>query len=698
MGVARKRPRATRRWRVGIDTGGTFTDLAAVGPSETFAVKVPSTPQDPSRAVLRALEQLLEEHPRLRAEPLSIVHGSTVATNALLEKRLARVAFLTNEGFEDLIEIGRQARSDLYSLEPSRPDPLVGREDRCGVPERTGADGKRLRRPSARDLAALRSWIERRRPDSIAIGLLHSYANGAAERELERALRPLCIPMTRSSAVAPRFREYERFSTTVANAALLPLISRYLESLRVRLRGHDLMIEQSNGGLTSVADARQHPVRLVLSGPAGGVHGARHRLSLRDRRFAITFDMGGTSTDVCLLRGDAERTEQVDLAGRPLLVEALEIRSIGAGGGSILWQDQGGALRVGPQSAGADPGPACYGKGSVPCVTDAHVVLGRLPLSRKLGGSIVLDPRRSERALQLLAKRFRTSPLILAERVLEVTDAHMEQAIKKISLERGHDPRDAVLFSYGGAGGLHACRLCTRLGLREVLIPPLPGASCAYGMAVADARLDVARGLLVPIDSGSRALLQREIAALRARARRLLQRELGPGPIKLEARVACRYRGQSYELNVPFAHDLRRPFERLHQRRYGFVMPDQPLECVALQATAIRRGATPPHPPTPPRGRAPELTGMRRVPVWFADAAGLPRPRLVPVLERTRLVPGWRAAGPLIIEEDTATTVVEPGFELSVDERLHLRLRPRAARQRSSDRRKRPRSVSRDIS
>ncbi len=671
-GRARARARALRRLRlrVGIDTGGTFTDLFALGAGVNVALKVPSTPADPAIAVGRALDELSRRLAELlpsRARPtqveLDVVHGTTVATNALLEGRGARVVLVTNEGFEDLLEIGRQARPDLYDLLPKRPAPLVLRADRVGVPERTLADGSRLRRPSRVEVAALVRRVRSRRPESLAIGLLHSYAAPAAERALERALKPLRLPISRSSEVAPLFREYERFSTTVANAALVPICRDYLERLAAIRPRTRLFVMQSNGGLTTASAAARTPVRLVLSGPAGGLAAAHARLRAARVEGAIALDVGGTSTDVSLVLRKPEHVDQVELDGRPLLVDALEIHSVGAGGGSLLWIDSGGSLRVGPRSAGADPGPACYGRGREPCLTDAHVVLGRLPLKEKLGGAIELQPWRSHEAIGRLARRLGVTPLELAAAALDVADAAIEQAVKRVSLARGHDPRELALFAFGGAGGLHACRLARRLQMREVVVPPAPGATSAWGMARSDARFSFAQGLVRVV--GVRAPIDAEIEAAMARlarrARHELLHELGPGPLRLERTIACRYRGQSFELEIPFAPDLARRFEAAHEERFGFRLPGNDVECVALRVAAVRRTAA-------PRSSAPRSArrgGRRR-----AVATRGP----IRSIARESLRRGARVRGPCIVVEDTATTVVEPGFTLVVDATGCLRI------------------------
>jgi N-methylhydantoinase A len=660
------------RYRVGIDTGGTFTDLVAIGGGRTIALKVPSTPREPARAVLAALDALDAQLARLgvarsRAE-FEVVHGTTVATNTLLEGKGARVLFVTNAGFEDLVEIGRQARPRLHDLFPRRPDPFVARGDRLGVEERTLADGTRLRRPTRRELVRLVERVRRRGGESLAIGLLHSFEHPDSELELERALAKLGLPISRSSDVAPLFREYERFSTTIANAALVPRCRDYLERLAQARARTKLFVLQSNGGWTSARLAARRPVALVLSGPAGGLAAAHARLAASGVRGAITLDMGGTSTDVGLLASDGSgprRTDQVDLDGRPLQVDALDVHSIGAGGGSLLWIDDGGSLRVGPRSAGAEPGPACYGRGTLPCLTDAHVVLGRLPVRGPLGGAIELEPRRSFDAIAPLARRLRVSVTKLAAAALDVADAAMEQAAKKVSLERGHDPRELALFAFGGAGGLHACRLAARLAMREVVVPPLPGATSAWGMATSDARLSFSRGLVRTVDAASRRVITAKVRELESEARRALVHELGPGPVRVERSLALRYRGQSFELEVALhGRDFVADFETLHRTRYGFALEGAPVECVALHVAVVRPAPAPVRRPAR-AARSARLAGVGRAGAW-------------PVVERDSLPVGAFVRGPCVVVEPTATTVVERGFVARVDATRSLRLIARA--------------------
>jgi len=677
-------------WRIGIDTGGTFTDLLALGPGETLALKVLTTPRDPSLGVLRALQRFFEMRPGARIPPVGIVHGSTIATNALLENKGCKVAFVTNEGFEDLIEIGRQNRHPLYDLHPRKPAVLVPRDHRIGVGERTLADGTRLTKPSPRELE--RAWRRIRvlAPDAIAVGFLHSYSNPAAEQEIGRFLsRRGCALVCLSSVVAPRIREFERYSTAIANAFLLPSVQSYLQRLGQAVHPHRLYVMQSSGGLTSAADAASLPVRLVMSGPAGGMAAAeRFMKSIRRQPRAVSFDMGGTSTDVGLIDGKLKRTDQIEVGGRPLLVDSIDLVTIGAGGGSILWVDAAGALRVGPVSAGADPGPACYGKALVPCLTDAHVVLGRIPAMTIVGEGLSLHGARSRRALEPLARRLCCSVDQIAAASLDIADAAMEKAIKKITLERGVDPRELLLFAFGGAGGLHACRLARRLGMLGVVIPPFPGAISAFGMASSDARIDLVQGVVRTLGTSHRlergALLDlhRVRALLERQGRRRMLDQLGPGGIRIESRLALRYRGQSHELVVPFRKDFAKAFVRLHQRRFGFALDHAFLESVAVETAAIRKITIPHSPPEMSQDRRSSRAGLGRT-VVETPSGGL-RARRIPIYRRVGLCSP--VAGPCILLDPTATVFVEPGFRARPDQGACLLLEPaRRKRQNGTD-------------
>lgn len=649
--------------RIGIDTGGTFCDFAIARGRSLRVWKTPSTPDDPSRAVSRGLEQLAGT-----ARDAILVHGTTVATNALLEHKLARVTLIADRGLEDVIEIGRQARPDLYSLEVRLPPPLVPRSRRIGIGERTHADGTVSGRMSERELDALVERVRRTRPQAIAIGLLFSFLNDRTERRVERALSRLGVPISRSSRVAPEVREYERISTTVANAALVPGVASYLERLRARLdrRGGRLFVFQSNGGMANVDRVSREPVRLLLSGPAGGAIGAARVAKRHGIDRALALDMGGTSTDVCLIEGAPLRRGEISVGGRTFLSPSLDIETVGAGGGSRLWVDHAGILRVGPESQGADPGPACYGRASEPTITDAHVVLGRLP--EKLAGGVVLDPDRAHRALERLARRLGANRFRTAEAALGIADATMARAARRVAVQRGRDPRSATLIAFGGAGPLHAARLVDALPAQEALVPTAPGNLSAWGMALADAERDLVRSVLIRDPDRHRARLEKALAELREEGIDAVQRDglVGgePSRIRVFEALDCRYAGQSFTLEIPNARSVKAAFDRAHRRRFGHALPDRTVEVVNARIRVAVPTQGPPRRNRAPTGaEAPPAAEARLPPrsVWFGG-----RFQKVPSFDRERLGPRERLDGPAIVLESGSTTVIEPGFSAIV--------------------------------
>jgi N-methylhydantoinase A/oxoprolinase/acetone carboxylase beta subunit len=552
---------------IGVDAGGTFTDFVVLdddGGLTTF--KLRSDPQLPSKVILEGLQQAAGSR---RAE---VVHGSTVATNALLERKGARTAFVTTSGFEDLLEIGRQNRAELYNLTPAARRPLVERRLCFGVRERVLEDGTIARIPSRTELRTLAAGLQRVGVRSIAICFLHSYQTSANEEDAAKIFDRAGLYLSTSHDISPEFREYERASTTVVNAYVGPLMESYLAEL-AGARQFRIAIMQSNGGFLSAKDAGRQAVRTVLSGPAGGVVGALESARLSGFRRVLGFDMGGTSTDVSLADGAPRETTEACVDGFPIRVPMLDIHTVGAGGGSIARVDAGGLLRVGPESAGADPGPACYGTGTEPTVTDAHVVLGRL--EALLGGSMPVDARRAVAAVDRIARQLKLDRDAAAAGILRVANANMERAIRVVSVERGHDPRDFALVAFGGCGGLHACEIARELGIRTVVVPAHAGALSALGMLIADAVRDYSQGVLGRVD------VEEVFSTLERRARR----ESPSAAIKRSADL--RYRGQSYELNVPWS-GVRTPalFHREHARIYGYSNPEREVEVVTVRVRA----------------------------------------------------------------------------------------------------------------
>ncbi len=648
----------TQPLHIAIDTGGTFTDCVWLERGQVRMLKVFSTPADPSQAIVDALEKIGQSTSTV------LLHGTTVGTNTLLQRKGARVALVTTAGFEDAIEIGRQARPKLYDFFFDRVEPLVPPDLRFGVNERTASDGKILQTPSPQDLESLSDSLQQKHPEAVAISLLFSFANPQTEISVARALEKLGAPLSISHQILPEFREYERTSTVVVNAYLQPVMQRYLENLDRRARSH-IFVMQSSGGITALSSAAREPVRTVLSGPAGGVVGAA-ALALRSGfERIISFDMGGTSTDVALVDGEARASSQAEIAGFPIGVPMLDIHTVGAGGGSIARFDAGGALRVGPESAGADPGPICYGRGTQPTVTDANLLLGRLQAQRFLGGDFTLDLERTRRLVAEWLKRNgpKLTPEQFAAGIIRVVNATMEKAIRVVSIERGYDPREFALVAFGGAGGLHACELAEALSIPRVIVPVLPGALSAFGILVSDVVKDYSRTVLwrvakkLPIDR-----LETEFATLRRRAGADFQDEGWQGAIKHQRSVDLRYQGQGYELNVPYTRNLIRDFRHEHQRRYGYNYPTREVELVTLRLRATiksqqARGHVGTGAPARPSRAKPGKVLKDSAAVFFSG-----KKLSAAILSRDALPAGKKYSGPAVITEYSATTVVPPGM------------------------------------
>lgn len=653
------------RTLVGVDTGGTFTDFLVISPGGVEAFKVPSTPRDPSRAFAIGLE---EARRRLGGEPDRVAHGFTVATNTLLTRSGARTAFVTTEGFEDLLLIGRQNRPSLYALAPRAPEPLVPRGLTVGTRERLGPDGAVETRLTAAEARRVARAVARLRPQAVAVCFLHAYARADHERALARALRaalPHEVPISLSHAVAGEYREFERASTTVLNAYLAPRVSAYLGRLE-SAAGRRLRVLQSNGGTVSAAALAERPVLSVLSGPAGGVLGAARVARAVGLSNVLTLDVGGTSTDVAVHPGRPRVTKEAILDGVPIRVPMLEVETVGAGGGSLARVDAGGALAVGPESAGADPGPACYGRGGGPTVTDAHVILGRIVPELFLDGALALDVDASWRALERLARglgfRGLDAPRRAARGVVAVANTSIERALRVISVARGHDPRGYALVAFGGAGPLHAAELALGLGVSEILVPPRAGLLSAWGLLGAEETHPLSRTVLWPLDAGAPARLRSAFAVLERDAARRFGRGLG-----FRRSLDVRYHGQSFEIEIPMSANLARDFHAAHRQRYGYARPGRAIEIVNLNLEAHRPGPRLPvararrRPRAEPWGRVALDTGARVVqaPVWRRESLGL----------------GARVTGPCLVVEYGATTYVPPRFTASIDARDNLRMR-----------------------
>jgi N-methylhydantoinase A len=672
---------------LGVDVGGTFTDAVLVGSdSAVHTAKVPSTPGDQSLAVLDAVRLVLAEGEATAEEVELFAHGMTVATNALLEGRTARTALIATAGFTDVIELGRQARPNLYRLCVSAPAPLVPAELRFGAPERCGPDGA-LRELDPLRARALLEEVALARPEAVAVALLHSYAQPAHE-ELLGALIAELLPgahVSLSSDLVGTFREYERTATTVLDAALSPLLEAYLRRLSAEADALGLpepRVMQSSGGLTDAARAAAHAALTVLSGPAGGVGGALLLADLAEEPDVLCFDMGGTSCDVCLIQGSrvAETADRV-LAGRPLSLPALDIQTVGAGGGSIAWRDPGGALRVGPASAGADPGPACYGRGgSQPTVTDANLLLGRLLEDSPLAGGLALERSAALAAVSRLARELELDVLACAEGIVRVAETEMLGALRLMTVERGIDPRGFVLMPFGGAGPLHAAAMAQELGIERILCPRSSGVLSALGLAAAAPRRDVSRTVMLGAGSLAGERLGREREALICAARRAL----GGSAERLRVRHELRYRGQSFELPVdeeiePARGDggldpgrgdggldpdaLRAAFASAHEARYGYRDDSAEVELVNMRVSAFG-----PAPALRPRAAAEAEPVGGTHPIVFAGK------RIPATVIRGELAPATRLAGPALCALPESTLLVPPGWSGTVDDHgtVHL--------------------------
>jgi len=631
-----------------VDVGGTFTDLVALDSGKILTAKVPSTPEDQSEGVMRSLDAVEA------SDVTAFAHGMTVATNALLERRGARTALVTTEGFRDLIELARQDRPALYDLAKRRPEPLVPRDLRFTVRERMGPDGEIA--PLDEDSVA--EAIESLREadvDAVAVCLLFAFLHPEHERRVGEAVCEALgdLHVSLSSEVLPEFREYERFSTTVADAYLGPKLAAYLERLAASAEEAGVpapLVMQSSGGVVDVDAAAEQAAGCVLSGPAGGVVGAAHVARASGYEDVLTFDMGGTSTDVApVLGGEASTTTESVVAGVPIKLPMVDVHTVSAGGGSIAWADPGGALRVGPRSAGADPGPAAYGKGGEePTVTDANVLLGYLGDGAELGGELTLSRDAAEKALAGLGSELGLDALETALGAVRVANAEMGRALRVISVERGLDPREFALVAFGGAGGLHACALAEELGIPTLLVPRAGGVLSALGLAMSDVRVDAVRPLLGGGDA------EEAFAAMEEQAREDLDDP------ELRRRADLRYRGQSFELTVE-ADDLgavEKRFAEAHERRYGYRMEGEAIELVNARLVATV-------PVERPKLVAEDAEGDAEAGKRDANFDG--DWQEVPVLRRGGMGEGTKVEGPAIVEFAEATCVVRPGWSGAVD-------------------------------
>jgi N-methylhydantoinase A len=680
-------------WRIGVDSGGTFTDVCLFedesGRIEVW--KVSSTPDDPSRGIVQGFEEGVSRVGIPAADVGYFGHGTTVATNALIQHAGVKTGLITTEGFRDLLEIGRQKRPDLYDLQVDKPPVLVARDLRLEIPERVRHDGT-VETPL--DEQALRRAVRALRDagvEAVAVCFLYGFVRTEHETVAKRIIAEefpqafVCV----GHEVAPEFREFERMSTTVVNAYLGPVMDRYIHRLAERLGELGLKVPphltQSNGGVIGFDQAARLPVRTVLSGPSTGVVAAQAVGRMAGFENLITFDMGGTSTDVALLQNGACRlASEAVVHGYPIKAPMLDIHTVGAGGGSIATVDAGGLLKVGPRSAGAFPGPVCYDKGNrEPTVTDANVVLQTLNPTHLLGGRMAVDQALAKAAIGRLADRLGMDVMATAQGILSVVIANMARAIRVISVQRGHDPRDYTLAAFGGAGPLHAARLAKELEIGRILVPRSPGILCAMGLLLTDLRADFATTRLRTLSAAVLADVEDAFRVLRQQAEAwFVEETISLGAQQVARTVDMRYAGQNYELSVPVPDGVITPatldglaagFAKAHQRMYGFVADGEPVQLVTfrVEATGLVRKAA--FQPRPLRKADASAAVIGRRDVWFAEAGGFVA---CPVYDREKLDAGNCIAGPAIVEQMDATTVIPPGMVARVESFLNLILEP----------------------
>ncbi|GAB3577594.1 hydantoinase/oxoprolinase family protein [Amycolatopsis endophytica] len=672
--------------RIGVDTGGTFTDVCALDErtGRLYVRKVSSTPDDPGRAIVTGVSQLLDEiGGRDLGEVGYFAHGTTVGTNALLTGRGARTGLLTTAGFRDLLELGRGRRPSLYDLQADKPAALVTRDLRLEVDERVRHDGRVEKALDEEQVRTLARRLREQGAEAVAVCFLYSFVDPAHERTAERILAEELpgVHLSVSSAVLPEFREYERLSTVVVNAYLGPVVARYLARLRTRLSELGLRatphVTQSNGGIIPFETAERTPSRMVLSGPSTGVVGAAEIARAAGYPDIITFDVGGTSSDVSLVQdGVPKASNGTEIDGRPVRAPMLDIHTVGAGGGSIAWIDAGGALKVGPGSAGADPGPACYGRGTEPTVTDANVVLQVLNPEYLLDGQMKIDAAAARTAVSTVAGPLGMDLLDAAQGIVRVITANMARAIRVISVQRGYDPRDYVLVPFGGAGPLHAVRLARELGMRTVLVPETPGAQCAAGLLMTDIRADFLRTRITPPDENTVAAV---FAELEADATAWLAEENVPAERRRTERFAeMRYAGQNHELAVAVPEgvitagtvsQLAKRFAAEHERMYGYSAADDEVQVVTFRLRAIGEVSRAElH--RAERGDADPAVARKAIrEVYLPESGGF---TACPVYDRKLLEPGHRVEGPAVVEQMDTTTLLLPGDVAVVDELRNL--------------------------
>jgi N-methylhydantoinase A len=659
--------------RIGIDIGGTFTDFVIYDEADerfnTF--KLPSDPSNPAKTVLDGLKLITSQDPR------QVIHGSTVATNALLERKGAKTALITTRGFKDVLQIGRQNRPSLYDWNIPPVPALVSSHLRFEVQERVDHLGNVLIPLEPAEIMEIVEQLAESEIESVAVCLLFSFLHPRHEQLIAAELRKCGFAVSVSSEILPEYREFERLSTTVINAYVSPKLDRYLSNLSNSLKDIKIQVMQSNGGMISLPEARQNGARCILSGPAGGISGAMNIAgeisSMNPSNVEqsalklITFDMGGTSTDVSLINGQPSLTTEANIGGYPIHLPLLDIHTIGAGGGSIAYLDPGGSLRVGPQSAGAVPGPACYGVGDEPTVTDANLVLGRLLPEYFLGGKMPIDVKRAKKALENLAASMHMTALQAAKGVIDVVNAQMERALRVISIERGHDPRDFYLFSFGGAGGLHAVELARQMDIPRVVISRFASTLSAYGMLASDVIKDYVQTVMLPGTIDFKILDEMFLPMIKQGKTDLENELIPPEKIEIAPSLDVRYAGQSYELNVPYSDGFLSDFKRAHDVAYGYSYTGKEIEIVNLRIRAI--GKTPrihlPERKVSEKHVKPATTDNRKIELASGSET-------VPAYLYDNLFTGALLTGPALIASPDTTIFIDKADRLRVDKYNNL--------------------------
>ncbi len=644
---------------IGVDTGGTFTDFVFIKENEVKIYKRLSTPLNPAEAVLDGVN-------KISSDSRNIIHGSTVATNAILERKGVKTALIINKGFEDIIEIGRQNREELYNLSYERPRQIVPEELRFGIKGRILYDGTLIEDCDEQEIEDVIQRIKSMDVESLAVSLLFSYVDNSHEKKVEEIAQKHNIPVSCSYKVLPEFREYERTSTTVLNSYVSPIMHRYIKFLQNNLKSSDILrIMQSNGGSISAETAMVESIRTILSGPAGGAVGALEIGRLAGYNKLITFDMGGTSTDVSLIDGKLSYTYESKISGMPIKVPMIDIHTVGAGGGSIAYLDEGGALKVGPESAGADPGPICYGKGEKITVTDANLFLGRLIPDFFLGGNMKLSSERINSYFSELAEKAKMTPVELAMGILEIANVNMERAIRVISVEKGFNPAEFTLFSFGGAGGMHAAFLAENLSIGTVFIPKNPGILSAFGMLMADIIKDYSHTIMVNESEADYTNIKEKFEPLISNAINDMKNEgVRKDSIKFEYYIDMRYKGQSHEITIPFDKDFVNTFHTFHERNFGYKNINKPTEIVNIRLRAIGALKKPQIKEYPLGSEkiANDAVIMEKDVIFYNT-----NPVKTKVISREKLKPGNLFTGPSIVVEYTSTIVIPPKWSAKVD-------------------------------